>query len=91
MFLDRITPPKLYRNVQRSKVIVFFHFQECRLEPVPNQPGFYKNLDAFGGTQMPCAVGTVFNPLKCQCEQDDNNLLLKAPPLGMQVVAIMLC
>lgn len=57
---------------------------ECRLEPVPDQPGFYKNMDAFGGMVMPCSVGTVFNPVKCHCEQDINNLLLKAPPPGKE-------
>lgn len=63
-------------------ITYIFISTECRLEPVPNQPGYYKNMDAFGGTVMPCPVGTVFNPAKCQCEQDINNLLRKAPPIG---------
>jgi len=39
-------------------------------------------MDAFGGMVMPCPVGTVFNPNKCQCEADVNNLLLKTRPPG---------
>lgn len=46
------------------------YLEECRLEPVPGNPRVYKNLDAFGGLEMPCPVGTVYNATGCQCSPD---------------------
>lgn len=55
---------------------------ECSLEAIPGKPNFYKNVDSYGGEQMPCAVGTIFNPQGCNCKEDPT-LKAKLPPVGM--------
>ncbi|XP_060577495.1 uncharacterized protein LOC132734718 [Ruditapes philippinarum] len=56
----------------------FGYFEECRLEAVPGNAYVYKNLDAYGGMEMPCPVGTIFNATGCQCSPDP--ILLEPSP-----------
>ncbi|KAH3715884.1 uncharacterized protein LOC127856589 isoform X2 [Dreissena polymorpha] len=46
------------------------YLEECRFEAIPGDVTMFKFIDAHGGTEMSCGVGTVFNISECQCVRD---------------------
>ena len=68
---------------------IFYHLLvECRLEKVLGNPHVYKNLDAFGGMEMPCPVGTIFNATGCQCSPD--LLILEPKPTSACITSLFI-